>query len=101
MYLHVATSDGLVDFGTRLIILHAGFEKGWIRNVDLVFQSKKNTGDYHNKMNSERLMGIIHTYIMLYTNRFEEWFKDALLPNIDPNSLIVIDNASYHSRREE
>ena len=87
--------------GTHLIILHAGSEKGWICNADLVFQYKKNTSNYHNEMNSERLMGIIHTYIMLYTNRFEEWFKDALLPNIDHNSLIVMDNASYHSRREE
>lgn len=66
-----------------------------------MFQSKKNTGDYHNEMNSERLMGIIHIYLMLYTSRFEEWFKDTLLPNIDPNSLIVMDNASYHSQREE
>ena len=33
--------------------------------------------------------------------RLEEWFQDALLPNISPKSLIVMDNASYHSRRSE
>ena len=72
--------------GSRLIILHAGGENGWIEGADLVFQSKKSTGDYHDEMNSER---------------YEEWFHDQLLPNVQPNSLIVIDNASYHSRRIE
>ena len=67
---------------SRLIILHAG----WIEGADLVFQSKKSTGDYHDEMNSER---------------FEEWFRDQLMPNIQPNTLIVIDNATYHSRRLE
>ena len=72
--------------GNRLIILHAGGQDGWIEGADLVFQSKKSTGDYHDEMNSER---------------YEEWFHDQLLPNVTPNSLVVIDNASYHSRRLE
>ena len=38
--------------GIRLIILHAGSEDGWIDGTDLVFQSKKTTGDYHDEMNS-------------------------------------------------
>ena len=32
---------------------------------------------------------------------FEEWFATKLLPNVPPNSLIVIDNASYHSHRSD
>ena len=32
---------------------------------------------------------------------FEEWFRDKLLPNVPSNSLIVINNASYHSRQCE
>ena len=32
---------------------------------------------------------------------FEEWWVEKLLPNIPPSSLIVMDNASYHSRRKE
>ena len=39
--------------GSKLIILHAGSENGWISRADLVFQSKKATGDYHDKMTSE------------------------------------------------
>ena len=34
-------------------------------------------------------------------NYFEEWFATKLLPNIQPNSLIVMDNASYHSRHSD
>ena len=72
--------------GDRLIILHAGSEDGWIKGAELVFVSKKATGDYHDAMNSEL---------------YEEWFQHQLLPNIQRNSLIVIDNASYHSRKIE
>ena len=30
---------------------------------------------------------------------FEKWFQVQLLPNIPPSSVIVMDNASYHSRK--
>jgi transposase len=30
---------------------------------------------------------------------FETWFKNQLLPNIPPRSVIVMDNASYHSKQ--
>ena len=61
--------------GSQLIILHAGSENGWVDGADLVFQSKKTTGDYHDEMN---------------TTTFEEWFHDKLIPNIQPNTLIVM-----------
>jgi transposase len=31
---------------------------------------------------------------------FEEWFKNRLLPNLPENLVIVMDNASYHSRQD-
>ena len=34
-------------------------------------------------------------------DHFEEWFGTKLLTNVPPNSLIVMDNASYHSRRSD
>lgn len=71
--------------GSRLIILHAGTKNGFVNNTELVFQAK-NDGDYHMQMNS----------IL-----FEEWFRKQLLPNISPNSVIVMDNASYHSIKLE
>ena len=71
---------------SRLIVLHAGGESGWVDGAALVIQNKKATGDYHDEMTLQH---------------FEEWFHDALMPNIQPNSLIVMDNAPYHSRRLE
>jgi predicted O-methyltransferase YrrM len=35
------------------------------------------------------------------SKRFEKWFQDQLLPNIRPGSVIVMDNAAYHSRKSE
>lgn len=68
--------------GERLIIVNAITEKGWVPNARLVFQSSKKTGDYHSQMNHEV---------------FKTWFEEQLLPNILDNSLIIMDNASYHN----
>lgn len=68
--------------GERLIIVHAGCEKGFINDASLVFKSKSATGDYHHEMNSENFM---------------KWVKEKLLPNIPPNSVLVVDNAPYHN----
>ena len=51
-----------------------------------MFESKKATGDYHSEMN-------YHT--------FEEWFTTILLKRIPLHSIIVVDNAPYHSHRKE
>jgi transposase len=74
--------------GKRLIILHAGTENGWIQGALLVSSKhlKNSSADYHEDMCSEL---------------FEKWFVEQLLPNIPANSVIVMDNASYHSRQEE
>lgn len=74
-----------VGKGSRLIICHAGSSKlGFIEGAQLVFQSKKIT-DYHQEMNSEV---------------FKEWFTD-LLKGLEEPSVIVMDNASYHSTYKE
>lgn len=72
--------------GKRITILHAGSENGWVPNA--LWLSAKNIKDscvdYHEDTTAEL---------------FEEWFKNCLLPNIPQNSVIVMDNASYHSRQ--
>jgi hypothetical protein len=68
--------------GPRLIIVNAITKDGWVKNAGLVFQAKQRTGDYHDQMN---------------WNNFSKWFIDKLLPNIPPNSLIIMDNAKYHN----
>jgi len=66
--------------GKRLIIVHIGSNDGFVPNGLFVLVSSK-TGDYHKDMNSEV---------------FESWLKD-ILPELEPDSVIVLDNAPYHS----
>lgn len=71
--------------GNYLIILHAGTRDGFVNNAELVFQAENKT-NHDNPMNSAF---------------FEKWFRNQLLPNIAPNSAIVMDSASYHSEQLE
>lgn len=80
-------STGLKDpssRGRRLIITHIGSDCGFLEGGLLLFESKK-TGDYHEEMNADT---------------FEKWFA-SVLPLVEPGSVIVMDNAPYHSRRLE
>lgn len=69
--------------GSRLIILHAGSQDGFVPNGLLCFRSKS-TREYHEEMDGPT---------------FKRWFEDQLLPNIPPESVIIMDNASYHSMK--
>lgn len=73
--------------GKRIIILHAGSEDGFIPNALLLSAKniKQSSADYHEDMTAEL---------------FEKWAEQQLFPNLKPNSVIVMDNASYHSRLE-
>jgi transposase len=72
--------------GERLILINAITKSGWVTDAKLVFKSTRKTGDYHGQMNFEL---------------FEKWFEEKLLPNIPKQSIIVMDNASYHNRLSE
>lgn len=76
-----------VSRGTRIFILHAGNEKGWVDGT--LFISVKNvkdsSADAHNDMRAAV---------------FAEWFINKLLPNLPMGRTIVMDNAAYHSRLE-
>lgn len=69
--------------GGRLIVCHAGCARyGFIQGPKLVFRSNTdNTADYHSQMNAEI---------------FKNWFIE-LLNNLEEPSVLVMDNASYHS----
>jgi hypothetical protein len=71
--------------GKRIIVLHAENKNGWIPGALLL--SAKNiancSADYDQDMDGAL---------------FETWFKHQLLPNVPCNSVIVMDNARYHSR---
>lgn len=66
--------------GRRLIITHIGSDSGFLTGGLNVFESRR-TGYYHEDMNSEV---------------FETWFS-TILDLIKPGSIVVMDNAPYHS----
>ncbi|KAM7286293.1 uncharacterized protein ISCGN_033177 [Ixodes scapularis] len=70
--------------GQRLIVTHIGSDEGFVDGCLDVFRGQK-TGDYHEEMDGAR---------------FEKWF-DGVLDKLPTGSVIVMDNASYHSRRLE
>lgn len=72
--------------GERFIILSAVKKDGWVGGTGLIFQAKKRSGDYHGSMNEEN---------------FTKWFTTQLLPNIPDNTVIIMDNASYHNVLQE
>ncbi|KAE9524419.1 hypothetical protein AGLY_015140 [Aphis glycines] len=71
--------------GKGLIVVHIGSAEGFIAGGLLCFESKKNTSDYHDEMNGKT---------------FLEWFC-GVLPLLKDNSVIVMDNAPYHSVKTE
>ena len=73
----------VIGKGKRLIIVHAGSDKGFVNDALLSIWTDGKSNDYHDSMNA-RL--------------FEEWFT-KMLKNISSNSVVVMNNASYHSRQ--
>ncbi|CAI6343204.1 unnamed protein product [Macrosiphum euphorbiae] len=69
----------------RLIIVHIGSEEGFVNGGLLVFESKKGSADYHNEINGDS---------------FFDWIK-GVIPLLKDNSIIVMDNAPYHSVKVE
>ena len=72
-----------INKGQRFVILHAGCKTGFLNGCELVFKTLHTDGrDYHSEMNA-----------MI----FNKWVEEQLVPALPPKSLIVMDNASYHS----
>jgi transposase len=79
---------GVSDFtdrkhkGRRLVILAAGSKHGFVPNSLKVYCAQKPTGDYHGNISK---------------TIYSKWFTESLLPNLSQKSLIIMDNASYHT----
>jgi len=71
--------------GKRLIVCHIGSEDGFVSDSLLCFESKKNTQDYHDEMNGDC---------------FRDWLE-SVLPRLKDNAVIVMDNAPYHSVKQD
>lgn len=71
-----------ISSGKRHIVVHAGHENGFVPNALLVYSTKSKLADYHHDMNA---------------SNFNKWLEEKLIPNLDKPSVVVMDNASYHS----
>ncbi|GBP53305.1 hypothetical protein EVAR_44306_1 [Eumeta japonica] len=67
-----------------LVIVQIGNEDGFVKESGLVFENNT-TNDYHEIMDVQN---------------FEKWFLEVL-PKLGQNSVVVMDNAPYHSRYAE
>lgn len=54
----------------------------FIPNAQLIFKSQSKSGHYHDDMNRTNFM---------------QWLSEKLIPNLPLNSLVVKDNAHYHT----
>lgn len=77
--------ENLTGNGNYLILFHIGSNKGFLKGGLLCFESKMSNGDYHDEINGDH---------------FKEWFE-SILPCLEPNSIVVMDNAPYHSTKAE
>lgn len=66
------------------MIVHAGSEVGFVPNALLLFKAGTKSGDFHDNMNYEN---------------YTKWLRSELIPNLPPNAVLVIDNASYHNKQ--
>lgn len=64
--------------------MHAGSEVGFVPNALLLFKAGTKSGDFHDNMNYEN---------------YTKWLRSELIPNLPPNAVLVIDNASYHNKQ--
>lgn len=80
----IAGPSKSISLGARWIIVNAGGENGFVPNCCLVYRSKSVSADYHHDMNKDN---------------FTKWVIEKLIQNLTRPSLIVMDNASYHSVR--
>jgi transposase len=73
--------------GKRFTILHAGSSAGFFPECDYLLNSKNNDRDYHKSMTGDI---------------FKTWVEDQLLPalsKLKKKSVVIMDNAPYHSMR--
>lgn len=69
--------------GERIIIMHAGNEKGFIPGALMLGKCLDSVGDYNTEIHAET---------------YHNWLRHQLIPNLTPNSVLVIDNAPHNTQ---
>ena len=74
--------------GQRVLIMGMGSEEGWLEGSIRVWKHRRDgpqTEDYHADIDGDT---------------YEQWIKECL-ELLPPNSVLVLDNAPYHSKKIE
>ena len=72
--------------GERFVVIAGGTEEGFVEASYLCYPAKSTQGDYHGEMNGEL---------------FQLWLTTHLLPALPEPSVLVLDNAPYHTQLTE
>lgn len=75
--------------GKRFTVLHAGCNSGFLEGCSLILDNDTQHKDYHKNMNGEI---------------FKNWVEQQLVPalnTISGRSIVIRDNAPYHSMRTD
>ena len=70
----------------RFVVIAAGTEDGFVEGSYLCYPAKSTQGDYHGEMNGDL---------------FQLWLTNHLLPALPEPSVLVLDNAPYHTQLTE
>ncbi|XP_066950821.1 uncharacterized protein [Macrobrachium rosenbergii] len=68
--------------GEHFLVVAAGMDNGFTEGLYLCCPAKTTHGEYHGEMNAKL---------------FQQWLMTQLLPSLPEPSVIVLDNATYHS----
>ena len=80
--LHYVSLKIPTNKGQWVVLVHGGGENGCVLNALLMFTLGSIKNNYHNNLNFEN---------------YEMWIIEMLIPNLNKNSVIGIDKASYLS----
>lgn len=72
--------------GERFVVVAAGTANGFVEGSFLCYPAKNTSGDYHGEMTGEL---------------FVRWLTTQLLPSLPEPSVLVMDNAPYHSQQTD
>lgn len=81
----LSNHEKVKTIGERIVLMHAGGERGFVPNALTILQTAKPTGDYHQEL----------------SDHYHLWVRNTLLPSFPPRTVLVIDTTAYQNMQGE